>query len=41
MESKKKNYTNELIYKTERLIDLENKLMVTKGEKSKGKKSER
>ena len=37
----KKNYTNELIYKTERLIDLENKLMVTKGEKSKGKKSER
>ena len=26
---KKKNYTNELVYKT----DIENKLMVTKGEK--------
>ena len=25
-----KNYTKELIYKTERLIDIENKLMVIK-----------
>ena len=30
------NYTNELIYKTERLIDLENKFMVTKGKKGWG-----
>ena len=29
---KKKNDTNELIYKTNRLTDIENKLMVTKGE---------
>ena len=28
-----KNYTNELIYKTERLTDIENKIMVTKGER--------
>ena len=27
-----KNDTNELIYKTERLIDIQNKLMLTKGE---------
>ena len=27
-----KTNTNEHIYKTERLIDMENKLMVTKGE---------
>ena len=27
-----KNDTNELIYKTERLTDIENKLMVTEGE---------
>ena len=26
-----KNYTNEHIYKTERLTDIENKIMVTKG----------
>ena len=31
VESKKKWY-NEVIYKTERLTDFENKLMVTKGE---------
>jgi len=29
----KKNDTNESIYKTERLTDFKNKLMVTKGEK--------
>ena len=28
----KKNDTNELIYKTERITELENKFMVTKGE---------
>ena len=28
----KKNSTNELIYKTNRLTDIENKLMSTKGE---------
>ena len=28
------NYTNELIYKTERLIDLENKFMVARGRDS-------
>ena len=28
----KKNYTNELTYKTYRLTDIENELMVTKGE---------
>ena len=28
-----KNDTDELIYKTNRLTDIENKLMVTKGEK--------
>ena len=27
----KRNHTNELIYKTERLTDLENKLMVARG----------
>ena len=32
MESKKKNVANELIYKTEIDSDIENKLMVTKGE---------
>ena len=31
-----KNYTNELIYKTERLTGIENKLMVTKGERRGG-----
>ena len=31
-----KNYTNELIYKTNRLRDIENKLMVTKGERWQG-----
>ena len=29
---KKKNYTNELTYKTYRLTDIETKLMVIKGE---------
>ena len=29
--------TNELIYQTETLMDIENKLMVTKGEKGVGK----
>ena len=33
MRSKKKNYTNGLIYKAKTDSDLENKLMVTKGEK--------
>ena len=32
----KENDTNELIYKTETLSDIENKLMVTKGERGKG-----
>ena len=36
MESNLKNSTNELIYKTERLKDFENKLMVTKGEEREG-----
>ena len=27
-----KNYINELIYKTERFMDIENKLMVTRGD---------
>ena len=31
-----KNYTNELIYKTNRLTDIENKLLLTKGEKGWG-----
>ena len=31
----KKNYTNELTYKTYRLTDIENELMVIKGEKGK------
>ena len=31
---KKKNYINELIYKTESLTDFENELVVTSGEKS-------
>ena len=31
-----KNYTNELIYKTEIVTDVENKLMVTKGERREG-----
>ena len=35
MESKKKRY-NDLIYKTNRLTDTENKLMVTKGERYRG-----
>ena len=33
---KKKKDTNELIYKTNRLTDIENKLMVTKGEVGRG-----
>ena len=33
MESLKKNDTNELIYKIERLKDFHNKFMVTKGER--------
>ena len=32
-----KNNTNELTYKTERLTDIENKLMVTKGEAGEGR----
>ena len=28
--------TNELMYKTERVTDVENKLMITKGERKKG-----
>ena len=35
MESKK-NSTNELIYKTNRRTDIENKLMVMKGERGEG-----
>ena len=34
---KKKIDTNELIYKTERLIDLENKLMTIKEERARGR----
>ena len=30
MQNLKRNYTNELIYKTERLIDLENEFMVAR-----------
>ena len=30
----KRNYTNELIYKTERLTDLENKIMAARGKDS-------
>ena len=37
MHNLKRNDTNQLIYKTERLIDIENKLMVTKGEVSRGR----
>ena len=33
MESKKQNGTNKLIYKTNRVTDVENKLMVTGGER--------
>ena len=36
MRNIKINYTNELIYKTERLIDLENKFMVARGRDSQG-----
>ena len=35
-----KNYTNELIYKTNRPTDIENKLLLTKGEKGWGIKQE-
>ena len=31
-----KNERNQLIYETERLIDMENKFVVTKGERGKG-----
>ena len=36
MESEKKNETNEFIYKTETYSDVENKFMVTKGERQEG-----
>ena len=36
MQNLKKNDTNELIYKTETLTDLENELMVTRGKGGEG-----
>ena len=35
--NKQKRHTDEFIYKTKRFTDIENKLMITKGERAGGK----